>query len=73
MENLEHQIYELSVQNRNQLGLKERLIELISEITRSTQRGKPTPELLAILQSLPNNRNKSRLDAILLPKPGAVN
>ena len=49
METLEHQIYELSISNRNQLALKEKLIELISETYKTNQRGKPTPEMLAIL------------------------
>lgn len=35
MEVLEHQIYELSIQNRNQLDNKEKLIELISEIVKT--------------------------------------
>ena len=73
METLEHQIYELSIQNRNQLALKEKLIELISEIVKTNQRGKATPEMIAILQSLPDDRNKHRLEAILQPKNGTVN
>ena len=73
MDKLEHQIYELSIQNRIQLEMKERLIELISEVVKSSQRGKPTPEMVAILQSLPDERNRHRLESILLPKTGSVN
>ena len=73
MEALEHQIYELSIQNRNQQALKEKLIELISEIVKSSQRGKPTPEMSAILQSLPDDRLKHRLETTLIPKTGSIN
>ena len=73
MEQLDYQIYELSIQNRNQLALKERLIELISEMVTTSARGKPTPEMVAILQSLPDERNKHRLEQILMPKGNTVN
>ena len=49
VETLDHQIYEVTVQNRSQLALKERLIELISEQVKSSSRGKPTPEMVAIM------------------------
>ena len=73
MEQLEHQIYELSIQNRNHQAVRERLIELISEMVKTSQRGKPTPEMQAIINSLPDDRNKQRLETILQPKQNTMN
>ena len=53
MEQLEHLIYEMSIENNNQIALKEKLIELIPEIVKTSAKGKPTPEMLAIIKSLP--------------------
>jgi len=73
METLEHQIYELSIQNLNLREYKERLIELISEMVKSSQQGEPTAAMLAILKSIPEDKTRQRLETILIPKPGSVN
>ena len=72
-EELEHEIMTLQVQNEKYHVVKEKLIELISEMVKSSAKGKPTAEMVAILQSLPPERYKHRLQTSLLPKQGGVN
>ena len=47
--NLEQCIYEYSIQNRNLASEKEKLVELLPEMVKVAQSGKPTPEMHAIL------------------------
>ena len=63
--NLEQCIYEYSIQNRSLVSEKEKLIELLPEMVKASQSGKPTPEMHAIIRSFTEERNKHRVEKIL--------
>jgi len=63
--NLEQCIYEYSIQNRNLMSEKEKIIELLPEMVKASQTGKATPEMSAILKTFNEERNRARVEKIL--------
>lgn len=63
--NLEQCIYEYSIQNRNLSSEKEKIVELLPEMVKSSQYGKPTSEINNILRAFNEERNRSRVEKIL--------
>ena len=62
---LEQCIYEFSITNRNLNTEKERLIELLPEMVKVSRSGKTTPEMVAIMRTLTEEKNRTRLEKIL--------
>jgi|LakMenE18May11ns_1017448.scaffolds.fasta_scaffold8992357_1 hypothetical protein len=62
---IEEQIKEFLIENAIRRTEREKLIELLPEMVRSGQSGRPTLEMVRILNSLDENKNKERLTVIL--------